>query len=489
MASVPSYPDLIEENGIKPERISKNSLWILIGQIGVAFLSFITIFFMTRYLGPEKFGFYSTALSLVLVLLPFSDLGFDLCMIRSISADTSCLSYELSHTLSIKSLLAIITFGLMILVSLLLHYKSFVIGYVALLGIYLLIFTLSQSFIGAIRSIRKMRYESIALIIGRASTTLAIFVLIFLKASLTVIILAYLLGGIILFGAAYYFLKREIRNLRLFFSLSGWQARFKEAVPFGITAILAVAYLRVDTIILSKFQDAASVGLYNSAQNVISGSMMLASPLAVAIFPALAAVYQARREEAEQIFRKGMTFILLIGLPLGLGVALMAESLVKFAYGAKFILAIPLLTIVAIKIPIMFSTFFIGNSLGAIGYQKKVAIVAAVNVVFNIIMNLLLIPSYGAKAAAIITVCTELLGLIQYVFILRSRLNPKIFPSLARIIICSLAGVISFVIFKGVIGPWPSAAIFAIIYSALALIFGLVSISAIRDMIFSRSAA
>lgn len=489
MSSFPPYPAFIDEKGIKPDRISKNSLWILIGQVGSAFLSFVTIFFMTRYLGPEKFGFYSTALSLVLILIPLSDLGFDMCMIRAISADTSRLTEELSHTLSIKSILAICALGLMIIASWILKYKPFVMGYVVLLGISLLISTLAQSAIGAIRAIRKMRYESIALLAGRSSTTLAIIILIAIKTSLTTIILAYLLGAVILFGGAFYFLRREVKHLDLFFSLAGWQARFKEAFPFSLAGILAMVYLKIDTVILSKMQDAASVGLYNSAQNVINGSMMLAMPLTVAIFPAMAAVYQTRKEDAENIFRKGMVFILLVGLPLGLGTALMAGSLVRFAYGTKFLLAIPLLTIVAIKIPIVFSTSFIGNSLGAIGYQKKVAVVAAVNVIFNIVMNLLLIPTYGAKAAAVITVCTELLGLIQYSFILRSRLKPAIFPSLAKIMICCLSGAAGFIIFKGLLGPWPSAAIFAVIYSALALLLGIISVSTIKDMLLSRSVA
>lgn len=489
MSSFPPYPAFIDERGIKPDRISKNSMWIFIGQVGSAFFSFVTIFFMTRYLGPEKFGFYSTALSLVLILIPLSDLGFDMCMIRAISADTSRLTAELSHTLSIKSILAICALALMIIAALILKYEPFVISYVALLGISLLISTLAQSVVGAIRAIRKMRYESIALLAGRISTTLAIIILISIKASLTIIILAYLLGAVILFGGAFYFLRRELRHLALFFSLSGWQARFKEAFPFSLAGILAMVYLKIDTIMLSKIQDAASVGLYNSAQNVINGSMMLAMPLTVAIFPAMAAVYQTRKEDAEIIFQKGMTFILLVGLPLGLGTALMAGSLVRFAYGAKFILAIPLLTIVAIKIPIVFSTSFIGNSLGAIGYQKKVAVVAAVNVVFNIVMNLLLIPIYGAKAAAIITVCTELLGLIQFSLILRGRLNPAIFPSLTKIIICCITGAVAFIIFRDPLGPWLSAAIFAIIYTALALLFGLISISTIKAMLFSRSEA
>lgn len=461
---------------------------MLIGQAGSALLSFVAIFAMTRYLGPERFGIYSTALSLALMLIPLSDLGFDLYMVRVISADTSRLSNELSRTLSIKAILSAVVWALMITAAFILRYDALLIGYVALIGLSLVIASLAQSFIGAIRAIRKMRLESYSLLAGRASTTLGILILIFLKANLTVIILAYLLGSILLLGSASYFLKKEIGTLGLFFSLSGWQARLAGALPFGITAILTAVYYKIDTVMLSKMQDTTSVGFYSSAQNLITGSMMLATPLVVSIYPAMAAVYKERKAEAENIFQRGLVFILLLGIPLGVGTSLMAGTLIKFIYGVKFLLAIPLLTIVAFKIPLVFSTLLIGNSLGAIGYQKKVAIATCVTSLFNIIMNLILIPQYGARAAATVTVATELLAVIQLLIITRGKLDLAIAPQFIKIIICCAAGTAGFTIFKGMIGSWVAAAVFAIIYAGLALAFKVISVSTVRDMLFPKSA-
>jgi O-antigen/teichoic acid export membrane protein len=472
-----------------PDRISKNSFWVLIGQGGSAFFSFIAVFLMTRYLGPEKYGFYSTALSLALILLPLSDLGFDLFMIRAISTDRSRLPHELSHTMSIKCILAVIVLGLMILIGTLLRYDSFIIGYIALIGVSFLISALAQSLISAIRAIRKMRYESLSLLMGRASTTLTIFILVLFKADLAVLILAYLLGSIVIFAAAYYFLNRQYGYPRISFSLSGWFRRLKGAFPFGVTAILSAVYFKIDIIILSKMQDATSVGLYNSAQNLIGGSVLLASPLVVAMFPAMAALYQTRKEEADDIFGRGLTFILLLGLPLGVGTAFMAGSVIKLIYGAKFLPAIPLLTIMAAKIPIVYLTLLIGTSLGAVGYQKNVAIVAAVNVIFNVVMNFLLIPVYGAKAAAMVTVGTELLGLIQYAFITRGKLNLGIYSEFMKIIICCVMGIVGFVVVNRLLGPWPAAAAFVLLYALLALQFKLISISMVKDMLVSRQSA
>ena len=296
------------------------------------------------------------------------------------------------------------------------------------------------------------------------------------------------MGSILLLGSAFYFLKKEFGTLGLFFNLAGWKTRLAGALPFGITAIFTAVYYKIDTVMLSKMQDTTSVGFYNSAQNLITGSMMLATPVVVSIYPAMAAVYKERKAEAENIFQRGLVFILLLGIPLGVGTSLMAGTLIKFIYGAKFLLAIPLLTIVAFKIPLVFSTLLIGNSLGAIGYQKKVAIATCVTALFNIVMNLILIPRYGAKAAATVTVATELLAVIQLIFITRGKLDLAIFPQFIKIVICCVAGTAGFIIFKGMIGPWLAAAAFAIIYASLALALKVISVSTVRDMLFPKSA-
>ena len=59
----------------------------------------------------------------------------------------------------------------------------------------------------------------------------------------------------------------------------------------------------------------------------------------------------------------------------------------------------------------MFVTNILGHVMGAIKLQKLVLGVSSVNAVFNILLNLILIPIYADRGAAIATVATEVLGL------------------------------------------------------------------------------
>ena len=59
----------------------------------------------------------------------------------------------------------------------------------------------------------------------------------------------------------------------------------------------------------------------------------------------------------------------------------------------------------------------------AMDNERGVARVNTVNALFNVTLNLLLIPSYGLLGAAVTTVLTEIVGVMQYYFLLRHKVD------------------------------------------------------------------
>jgi O-antigen/teichoic acid export membrane protein len=166
----------------------------------------------------------------------------------------------------------------------------------------------------------------------------------------------------------------------------------------------------------------------------------------------------------------------------------MAESIIRLAYGIRFLPTVPLLTIMGAKIPIVFTTLLIGTSLGAIGFQRKVALVSGINMLFNVVMNLLFIPVYGARAAALIAVLTELLGLVQLAFAMRSILSVKIARHLLKAVLCCTIGTFGFLMVEGLLGSWPAALVFSLAYAGAIFSMKLVSVALIKDLLFFKNA-
>lgn len=483
-----SLPENQQDIDIIPDRISKNSLWIFLGLLSSAAISFVTIFFLTRYLGPEKFGLYSVALSLTSLFIPLSNLGFDLHLTRTVSANPKSLPYELAHTLSAKTILSAIVWTSMIISASLLKYSADLIGYIALFGLSMLVGSMAQSFVGAIRAIRKMRYESISLFACKMTILFGVLFMIIIKADLIMIILANLLGMMVLFMTSLYFLKSLLGHLQFYFSLRGIKTRIKEALPFGLASIFAAMYYRIDTVMLSKMVDINEVGYYNGAYNIVLASMILSTPIVVSLFPALSATYNKNKESANHIFKQGLSFLILLGLPLGIGTALMAESIVRLAYGVNFISSAPLLVIMSGTIPLLFITHIFCNSMGAVGFQKRVAWVTAINGLFNVILNLILIPHYGAKGAAFATLLTEFLSMILLIITSKGILEKRVLSELLKICLCCIFGTAGFILTADYVGPWPAAGIFALTYAALVVLFKLVSVNMVKNILASSRA-
>jgi len=467
---------------IKPDRISRNSFWMLLGLISTTLTSFVTIFFLTRYLGPDKFGIYSVALSVAGLFFPLADLGLDLHLTRTVSATPTSIRREISKTLSAKVFLTAAFWLLTVGAVLALNYSTEMILYVSLFAVSFLLLSLAQTFVGALRAIQKMKFESISLFSARIIGMIGVMILIVLKGSLLTIILAQLLGSLVNAFTAVLFLRSQIRVFDFHLNYNDLRERFRGALPFGLTAVFVTIYTRIDIVILSKMVDDSAIGCYNAAYNFIMGSMMLSTPLVLALFPVLSSTFKSDNRRANLIFQEGVKYSMLLGLPLGLGSILMAGPIIALAYGQKFTGSILLLQIMSGIIPIQFASGMIGNSIGAVGYQGRVCATAAVCMAFNIIANLVLIPIMGAKGAAIAKISTEFLRLAQLWVLMRGIFKPDALMDFLKICACCVAALIGFILFDGIIGAWLAAAVFTLIFAAGAFWSRLLLINELRQI-------
>lgn len=468
---------------IKPDRISRNSFWILLGLASSTLISFVTIFFLTRYLGPERFGIYSVAISLAALFLPLADLGFDLHMTRRISAEPSSIRQEISKTLSAKIFMAAGFWILTVLLAIILRYSFQLIFYVSLFAVSFLLGSMVQTFVGALRAIQKMKFESLSLFFGKFVGMAGMLTVILARGGMLLIILSHLAGSLVYLLTSTFLLKTLIRAYDFHFGFGDLRERIRGALPFGLTAVFVAIYYKVDTVILSKLTDDATVGIYNGAHNFIMASLMLSTPLVVSVFPVLSGIYGEKRSDADLVFNLGLKYSILIGLPLGLGAMLMAAPVIHLAYGREFVDSIVPLKILALAMPLMFATGMIGNSMGAVGYQSRVCVIAFICMIVNIVMNFILIPGSGASGAAVAKLSTEFIRLATLLVLLKGIFKTSAFLNFLKICVCCILAYLSFLVFDGIIGAWLSAAVFTIVYAVSTFILRLLKVGELREIL------
>jgi O-antigen/teichoic acid export membrane protein len=175
------------------------------------------------------------------------------------------------------------------------------------------------------------------------------------------------------------------------------------AAPLLLVQLLHVITNRADLILLSMFRDVAEVGVFNVAARLadILGMALIATNFVLA--PRLAAAWTRKdMSEAQALLTKATRGVTLASLGLVLGLAVFGPWIVGL-YGPGFSEAyLPLLALMAGRI-VSAGFGSVGVVLVTAGREKALLVGVASGAGVNILLNLLLIPPFGAMGAATAT--------------------------------------------------------------------------------------
>jgi O-antigen/teichoic acid export membrane protein len=193
---------------------------------------------------------------------------------------------------------------------------------------------------------------------------------------------------------------------------------YAAALPTGLGMALSVAAFRLDIYLLNALTDPASIGLYAGAYRLFEAGQFVPAVVLMVLFPRLAA------EDAGSRAGRRLRLTALATLALaGGGVAVVgwsiARPLVRLFYGSGFEGAAAPLGLLFWATPPMFVNFLLTHDLIARARERRFAALAGGSLVLNGALNLLAIPRYGARGAAMVTVVTETALLVGAVAALR----------------------------------------------------------------------
>jgi O-antigen/teichoic acid export membrane protein len=196
----------------------------------------------------------------------------------------------------------------------------------------------------------------------------------------------------------------------------------KTASVFGAITILSVIFLKIDIIMLSKIRDTVSVAIYIAAAKIMDALFIIPLAFVFIYLPVLAWEFQTNnKQSASQLLHKITRSLFLIVIPLGLGVAYFAESIVLTMYGEQYIGSTVVLQILMVTFLVLSTDMILGMLCKSSGFQKMDLLVLIVNTVSNILLNLVLIPPLGYIGASIATVVSICISLVlHYSFVTRN---------------------------------------------------------------------
>jgi O-antigen/teichoic acid export membrane protein len=409
--------------------IAKNSVVPTLLNLLNRFIDFLFAAFYLRVLGPADAGSYANAIAVAGWFEIISNFGLNTLVIREVAQDKSRAGHYLLNTIVLRlgtSLLAAAPIFLYLWVE---RAGSNPLGIEAAAAILLLMTGMifsgaGQSFTGlfyafetaetpaavaTVTTILKVCFGVVALLLGYGFVGLA-----------GVSIVVNLITLAILAAAAF---RR--------FDLSGprrvaWRLQRKmlvDSYPLMLNHLLATIFFFVDVPLMRTINGEEAVGWYNSAYKWVNAINVIPSFFTFALFPVISRQIKHSLSDARRTFRMSIKLMVLIALPVAVMATLLAPLLIGILGGPEFLPhGAVALQIVIWSIPIGWINSVTNYVLIALGQERVQVRAFLVAVTFNVIANLILLPAFSYRAAAVTTIASEIILLAVFNVYLRERM-------------------------------------------------------------------
>ncbi|GAB2689284.1 flippase [Aliiglaciecola sp. 3_MG-2023] len=381
-----------------------NANWLIIEKLISLPIGLITSIFLARYLGPEYFGVFSFLISAVYIFLPLMQFGLNSVLTKELVSLTEKTSEILSTALTIRILASLFTFIIGAISAVLFDW----IDERHLLLFFLLLFSHTFSAFDIFNFWFESKKNNRPVAIVRVLTLLLfsilkVFVVIkFESLSLLLLVQACeLMTGYLL----YYFLAKVYQcHFQWQPSYSYGKQLVKKCWWLIFSGIAAALYMKIDQVMLGTIASKSEVGIYSVAVRFSEMSYFLPVAIVTAFFPYLIERKQLSAPAYNNtlaIFLGGLCWL---GIAVAIVVTLIATYLIKILYGTEYnasasILAVHVWGGVFVYMRALLSKWLIIEDLLYFSLVTQ-----GTGAIVNIILNLLLIPEYGALGAAWATI-------------------------------------------------------------------------------------
>lgn len=218
---------------------------------------------------------------------------------------------------------------------------------------------------------------------------------------------------------------RKHISYRYFFKKLTIRQHFKPILILFAMSVATQVYTIVDNSMIGFLSDDYNVGLYSAATKINKIVLSVVTAGTTILLPRLAYYLKNKgMEDFKKLALKGFDVLLLIAIPCTLGLNLVSENATLLLSGKGFYEAIPVMKIMNPVIIITGLSGFIGSQIFLPLNKEKWTLFSVIaGVLVNITLNMLLIPYYGAKGAAIGTMASESTVLIINLILLSKFFN------------------------------------------------------------------
>lgn len=384
---------------IKRSDLTRDTVWMLLGhgaQLPIRAVYFILI---ARSLGAGGYGAFIGVTALVGILAPFASLGSGNILIKNVARDRSVFQEYWGRTLLLTCssglILSILTLSLS---------KFILPGTIPFLLVVsvaiadLVFLALLNVSCQAFQGFQRLGMTSFLLILPNCTRLLALSVLILFKKPTPLDLgYVYLLSTGLAFLIAVYLVARELG--KPVYTMRVLDSEIKEGLYFSVALCSHSIFNDIDKTILTRFATLEAAGIYAAAYRLIDVAFIPVRSL-------ISASYARFFHSGIHGMRGTMALVgklLPYAAAYGLAVSLLlfgGAPLLPFILGREYMEAIDALRWLSLLPFLKVLHYFPANALTGAGFQGLRTFCLLATAVFNVALNLWLVPKYSWKGSA-----------------------------------------------------------------------------------------
>lgn len=397
--------------------IAKNATCLFVSRVIGSLTTLVLVAIIARNLSTEDFGRYTFALSVGAILAVAADFGLLFLIPREVARKNR--NFELYFIAGgvIKVVFSIVVF-VALFVSLRFFYARTMV-YAIYASFTMLVLRGFIDFCAAFfNAYERMHYSAMLFLISSFGIFSAGVAAILAGVESAFGVLLTQACVMLFFAGLSFLLTYKILQPKKF-EVSWWICVkvLRKAAPFGLFTIGGIVYFQIDNVLLYVFRGIEEVGFYQGAMRLVVALEMIPLVLSGAIYPTISRILEESKNGAMAIAQKIIYVVLIIGMPIGITIMMLARPIVLLVFGSNYTAIVPALMIIAWLVPVRFCGHVLGTVLSASGNQKFRTWASWLAIGVNVTMNLMLLPKYGYVGAAVASVFTSVF-LVSFYYVL-----------------------------------------------------------------------
>ncbi len=384
-------------------------------------LHFVLFLVLIRSFPPQEYAVYTLAWTHVGLFLPLLDFGttsYGLVYLPGQKKDSSI------NLFSFRIVLSLLTLLLTLLFAFIFRYPPAILTAIILTSVVILANTFSGSFLIFSSIIEKSYLVSLVSMIFQITLVITLIGTVFFSGRMFYIFVATFILYSFYAIFNFFLIKKQIKGLGFKFSPSAWLAIAKKSMVFLMISLIAGFYSKADVLLLNFMKGAKEVGIYSSGYKFLDALMFMVTAYNVSSMPMFA---KFAKEKRKNLFvskiKKDFVLVLLAGGLTALGIFVFSPLVLPLVMKEDYHSGIPVLRIIIFALPMILLTSIALNGLYALKRAKWVICLFLFQLVYNPLMNIILIPRYSYFASSWITLVGESINVIISFIILKKAIN------------------------------------------------------------------